>query len=87
MAETNAPPDNFAAWAADAVNLMAEAVTQAGGTDKAAVRDAFESIQGYWGLAGQYNYSADDHIGIHGGMWLFQIENGEYKLIGDAAIN
>ena len=87
MAETKAPPDNFAAWAADAVNLMSEAVKTAGSTDKAAVRDAFESIQGYWGLAGQYNYSADDHVGIHGGMWLFQIENGEYKLIGDAAIN
>jgi branched-chain amino acid transport system substrate-binding protein len=87
MAETKAPPDNFAAWSADAVNLMAEAVTQAGSTDKQAVRDAFESITGFWGFAGQYNYSATDHTGIHGGMWLYQIKNGEYKLIGDAAIN
>jgi branched-chain amino acid transport system substrate-binding protein len=87
MAETKAPPDNFAAWSADAVNLMAEAVTQAGSTDKQAVRDAFESITGFWGFAGQYNYSATDHTGIHGGMWLYQIQNGEYKLIGDAAIN
>ena len=46
MAETKAPPDTFAGWAADAVNLMAEAVKQAGSTDKAAVRDAFESITG-----------------------------------------
>ena len=61
---------------------MAEAVTKAGSTDKAAVRDAFESITGFWGFAGQYNYSATDHVGIHGGMWLYQIENGEYKLIG-----
>ena len=67
--------------------LMNEAVTQAGSTDKQAVRDAFESITGFYGVAGQYNYSATDHIGIHGGMWLFQIKNGEYKLIGDAAIN
>jgi branched-chain amino acid transport system substrate-binding protein len=87
MAETKAPPDNFAAWSADAVNLMAEAVTQAGSIDKQAVRDAFESITGFWGFAGQYNYSATDHTGIHGGMWLYQIKNGEYKLIGDAAIN
>ena len=87
MAETKAPPDNFAAWSADAVNLMAEAVTKAGGIDKTAVRDAFESITGYWGFAGQYNYSATDHVGIHGGMWLFQIKNGEYVLQGDAAIN
>ena len=55
MAETKAPPDNFAAWSADAVNLMAEAVTKAGSTDKQAVRDAFESITGFWGFAGQYN--------------------------------
>jgi branched-chain amino acid transport system substrate-binding protein len=87
MAETKAPPDNFGAWAFDAVNLMNEAVKKAGSTDKAAVRDAFESISGYYGAAGQYNYSADDHIGIHGGMWLFQIKNGKYKLMGDAAIN
>jgi len=87
MKETGAPPDNFGAWAFDAVMLMNEAVTKAGSTDKQAVRDAFESITGFYGVAGQYNYSADDHIGIHGGMWLFQIEKGEYKLIGDAAIN
>ena len=87
MAETKAPPDTFAGWAADAVNLMAEAVKQAGGTDKAAVRDAFESIQNFPGLSGMYNYSATDHVGIHGGMWLFQINNGEYVLQGDAAIN
>jgi branched-chain amino acid transport system substrate-binding protein len=87
VAETGAPPDNFGAWAFDAVMLMNEAVTKAGSIDKQAVRDAFESITGFYGVAGQYNYSADDHIGIHGGMWLFQIEKGEYKLIGDAAIN
>ena len=87
MAETKAPPDPFAGWAADAVNLMAEAVKQAGGTDKAAVRDAFESIQNFPGLSGMYNYSATDHVGIHGGMWLFQINNGEYVLQGDAPVN
>ena len=43
--------------------LMDEAVTKAGSTDKQAVRDAFESITGFYGVAGQYNYSADDHIG------------------------
>ncbi len=87
MAATKAPPDPFAGWAADAVNLMAEAVKQAGSTDKAAVRDAFESIQNFPGLSGTYSYSATDHVGIHGGMWLFQIKNGEYKLIGDKSIN
>ena len=87
MAETKAPPDTFAGWAADAVGLMAEAVKRAGSTDKAAVRDAFESIQGFPGFSGMYNYSATDHVGIHGGMWLFQIKNGEYVLQGDAAVN
>ena len=87
MKETGAPPDNFGAWAFDAVQLMNEAVTKAGSTDKQAVRDAFEAISGFYGVAGQYNYSADDHVGIHGGMWFFQIKNGEYVLQGDAAIN
>ena len=87
MAETKAPPDTFSGWAADAVNLMAEAVKQAGSTDKAAVRDAFESITDFQGLSGVYSYSAQDHVGIHGQMWLFQIKNGEYVLQGDAPVN
>jgi branched-chain amino acid transport system substrate-binding protein len=87
MAATKAPPDNFAAWSADAVNLMAQAVTKAGSIDKTKVRDAFESIQGYWGFAGQYSYSATDHVGIHGGMWLYQIKNGKYILQGTSSIN
>ena len=87
VAETGAPPDTFAGWAADAVNLMAEAVKKAGSTDKAAVRDAFESITDFPGFSGMYSYSATDHVGIHGQMWLFQIKNGEYVLQGDAAVN
>jgi len=87
LAETKAPPDNFAAWANDAVSLMAAAVTKAGSTDKAAVRDAFESIQGFQGVAGVYNYSATDHVGIHGGMWLYQIKSGKYVLQGTKSIN
>jgi branched-chain amino acid transport system substrate-binding protein len=87
VAATKAPPDTFSGWAADAVNLMAEAVTKAGSTDKAAVRDAFESITNYQGFSGVYNYSATDHVGIHGQMWLFQIKNGKFVLQGDAAVN
>jgi ABC-type branched-subunit amino acid transport system substrate-binding protein len=87
MAETKAPPDTFAGWAADAVNLMAEAVTKAGGIDKTAVRDAFESITDFQGFSGVYSYSATDHVGIHGQMWLFQIKNGKYVLQGDAPVN
>ena len=87
VAATKAPPDTFAGWAADAVNLMAEAVKQAGSTDKAAVRDAFESITDFQGFSGVYSYSATDHVGIHGQMWLFQIKNGKFVLQGDAAVN
>jgi branched-chain amino acid transport system substrate-binding protein len=87
MAETNAPPDTFAGWAGDAVSLMAAAVTKAGSTDKAAVRDAFESITDFQGFSGVYSYSATDHVGIHGQMWLFQIKNGKYVLQGDAPVN
>ena len=83
MAETKAPPDTFAGWAADAVNLMAEAVKKAGSTDKAAVRDAFESITGLPGLLRRVQLLRHATTsGIHGQMWLFQIKNGEYVLQG-----
>jgi branched-chain amino acid transport system substrate-binding protein len=84
---TKAPPDTFSGWAADAVGLMAEAVKKAGSTDKAAVRDAFESITDYQGFSGVYSYSATDHVGIHGQMWLFQIKNGKFVLQGDKSVN
>jgi branched-chain amino acid transport system substrate-binding protein len=66
---------------------MAEAVKKAGSTDKAAVRDAFESITDYQGFSGVYSYSATDHVGIHGQMWLFQIKNGKFVLQGDKSVN
>ena len=86
-AATKAPPDTFSGWAADAVNLMAEAVKKAGSTDKAAVRDAFESITNFQGFSGVYNYSATDHVGIHGQMWLFQIKGGKFVLQGTKSVN
>jgi branched-chain amino acid transport system substrate-binding protein len=49
----------------DAMNIMAFALKQAGGTDKAKVRDAIEGLSNYEAVSGKkgstISYSADDH--------------------------
>ena len=78
------PAGHLRRLGADAVNLMAEAVTKAGGTDKAAVRDAFESIQGFQGFSGVYNYSATDHVGIHGRDAAVPDQERRVQALGDS---
>ncbi len=49
----------FGGHAYDGLMIAVEALKKAGGTDKAKVRDAIESVHGLMGTAGVFNYSAD----------------------------
>ncbi len=51
-------PDNQSSWTFDAVNLLARAITDAGGTEPEKLRAALAAIRGYEGAEGQYNYDA-----------------------------
>jgi branched-chain amino acid transport system substrate-binding protein len=53
----------FASYAADALNLLLEAITKAGGTDRVKVRDALEQLS-YSGITGEYRMAADNHTGL-----------------------
>ncbi len=57
------PPPQFAMDGYAGVLLIAAAFEQAGGTDKAEVRDALESMD-LVTPTGRYTYSADDHSGL-----------------------
>ncbi len=54
----------FGGHAYDGLMLFVEAVKKAGGTDKAKVRDALESVHGWMGPAGVFNLSPTDHMGL-----------------------
>jgi branched-chain amino acid transport system substrate-binding protein len=59
----NTPPENaFAALGYDSVGLVADAITRAGSTDPAKIRDALAATQGYKGITGSISYAADSRV-------------------------
>ncbi len=47
----------------DALMILTKAITAAG-LDREKVRTAIENLQGYYGTAGEFNFSANDHNGL-----------------------
>jgi branched-chain amino acid transport system substrate-binding protein len=72
----------FGGHAYDGLMLVVEAMKKAGGTDKAKVRDALESIRGYMGTAGVVNMSAQDHMGLDlGAFRMLEVRKGDWTLV------
>jgi branched-chain amino acid transport system substrate-binding protein len=69
----------YASYAADALNLMVEAIRDANGTNRQAVRDALEKLT-YDGLAGSYKFSATNHGGSPDGMTVLVVRKGGWVL-------
>lgn len=81
-ARWDAKVSTFGAYAYDGLMLAVEAIEKAGTTDKAAVRDALESIQGHVGVTGTFNMSADDHNGLSADSFrILEVQDGSWKLI------
>jgi branched-chain amino acid transport system substrate-binding protein len=53
----------FGGHAYDALMILDQAIAKAG-LDKEKVRDAIENLTGYFGTAGQFNFSPQDHSGL-----------------------
>ncbi|MBS3803785.1 MAG: ABC transporter substrate-binding protein [Oleiphilaceae bacterium] len=72
----------FGGYAYDGLMLAVNALEAAGSTDKAAVRDALEGIQGYVGVTGEFNMSPDDHNGLDPDSFrILEVVNGGWVLI------
>ncbi|OEY66348.1 ABC transporter substrate-binding protein [Marinobacter sp. X15-166B] len=81
-ARWNAKVSTFGAYAYDGLMLAVAAIEKAGSTDKAAVRDALESIQGHVGVTGTFNMSPDDHNGLTADSFrILEVHNGGWKLV------
>jgi branched-chain amino acid transport system substrate-binding protein len=78
QAAYSTPADQFAAWTFDAVNVLARAITSAGGTEPERLRAAILAIHDYQGAEGTYNFDSNGD-GLHGynvvhnenGRWVF----------------
>ncbi|WP_144821171.1 ABC transporter substrate-binding protein [Marinobacter piscensis] len=78
----DAKVSTFGAYAYDGLMLAVAAIEKAGTTDKAAVREALESIQGHVGVTGTFNMSADDHNGLKADSFrILEVRDGSWKLI------
>ena len=70
-------PDLYAAWAYDAVHLLAMAITNANSTKPEDIRKAIPAIHGYVGVEGTYEYDKNGD-GLHG---LNLVKNDGGKLV------
>ena len=71
----------FAGHAYDGLQLAAAAISRAGGTDKARVRDELEKTSGYVGTGGMVTMSATDHMGLSPAAFhMVEIRNGDWVL-------
>jgi branched-chain amino acid transport system substrate-binding protein len=74
----NAPADMYAAYAYDAMNVLAKAIDTAGSTEPGKIREAILAIRGHQGAEGTYNFDQNGD-GLHGynivhndnGTWVF----------------
>lgn len=77
----NSPPNAFGGYAWDAFYLLVSALEK-GGTDRAAIRDQLEKTQGFVGVSGIFNMSANDHNGLKkDSMVLVKVEKDKWKLM------
>lgn len=73
----------FGGHAYDAFVILRAAITKAGSTDKAAVRDAIESLQGLVGTGGVFSFSAEDHNGLSiDAFEMMTVKDGKFVALG-----
>jgi branched-chain amino acid transport system substrate-binding protein len=73
---------SFGGHAYDGLMLAVDAMRRAGSTDKAKVRDAIESTQGYVGTGGVVNMSATDHMGLDlSAFRTLEVKGGVWSLV------
>jgi branched-chain amino acid transport system substrate-binding protein len=78
IAQFNEEPSTFGGHAWDAFGIIAEAVSKVG-TDKNKVRDFIETLSGFVGTAGIFNFSPADHNGLTMDAFeMLTVKNGRF---------
>ncbi|MGH2466763.1 MAG: ABC transporter substrate-binding protein [Candidatus Limnocylindrales bacterium] len=81
QAKYGSPPDSvFAATGYDLMHIIAAAVTAAGTTDPAKVRDALDNLQDFQGVTGPITYKGQIRIPLKT-VYLVQVVNGKFQLL------
>jgi branched-chain amino acid transport system substrate-binding protein len=81
-AEYGSPPDSvFAATGYDLVKVMEAAVTAAGTTDPAKVREAIDNLENVQGATGTITYKGQSRIPLKT-VYLVTVKDGAFELLG-----
>jgi len=73
----------FGGHAYDAFMILAKAIEKADSTDKEKVRDAIETMRGFVGTGGVFDFSAEDHNGLGiDAFELLTVKDGKFALYG-----
>jgi branched-chain amino acid transport system substrate-binding protein len=76
------PVSTFGGHAWDSLYLLAEAITRGKSAKPADIRANLEKITGFWGTAGQFNFSAADHNGLDQSAFeMVVIRNGDWQIV------
>jgi len=71
----------FGGHAYDAFMILAKAIEKAGSTDKEKVRGAIETMRGFVGTGGVFDFSAEDHNGLDiDAFELLTVKNGKFAI-------
>jgi branched-chain amino acid transport system substrate-binding protein len=71
----------FGGHAYDAFMILVKAIEKAGSTDKEKVRDAIETMRGFVGTGGVFDFSAQDHNGLDiDAFELLTVKNGKFAI-------
>jgi branched-chain amino acid transport system substrate-binding protein len=72
----------FGGHAYDGLQIALAAISRAGSTDKAKVRDEIEKTSGYIGTGGIVNLSATDHMGLDlSAFHMIEIRGGDWTIV------
>ena len=71
----------FGGHSYDAMLLIKQAIETAGANPKK-IREALENIRGFYGTAGEFNFSPDDHCGLGiDAFTMLTVKNGQFEML------
>jgi branched-chain amino acid transport system substrate-binding protein len=81
-AQFKQPVSTFGGHAWDAIMLVARAIRDGKSAEPTAIRDALERIRGFWGTAGEFNFSPQDHNGLtEEAFVMVRITKGDWEML------
>jgi branched-chain amino acid transport system substrate-binding protein len=74
-------PSTFGGHAYDSLLIFTEAIKKANSTDREKVRDVLENLQGVVGIAGVFNFSAQNHGGLDMNAFeILTVKDGKFVI-------